>query len=73
MDDKKIKSLRIYFRWPLFLLPVLLGLAVAGLFVDYRVAAAIGIAAVVYLLSAESVTGVVLPVDAGQHLLPPAG
>ena len=26
-------------------------------------------AAVVYLLSAESVTGVVLPVDAGQHLL----
>lgn len=30
-------------------------------------------AAVVYLLSAESVTGVVLPVDAGQHLLPPAG
>ena len=69
MDDKKIKSLRIYFRWPLFLLPVLLGLAVAGLFVDYRVAAAIGIAAVVYLLSAESVTGVVIPVDAGQHLL----
>ena len=51
MDDKKIKSLRIYFRWPLFLLPVLLGLAVAGLFVDYRVAAAIGIAAVVYLLA----------------------
>ena len=26
-------------------------------------------AAVVYLLSAESVTGVILPVDAGQHLL----
>ena len=30
-------------------------------------------AAVAYLLSAESVTGVVLPVDSGQHLLQPVG
>ena len=50
MEDKKTNSLKIYFRWPVFLVPVLLVLAVAGAFLDLRVGIALLGATVLYLL-----------------------
>ena len=51
MDEKKTNSMRIYFRWPVFLLIILVLLAGAGFFVDLKVGIALSGAAVIYLLA----------------------
>ena len=51
MEDKKTNSLRIYFRWPVFLLIVLAALSAAGYFMNAWVGAALTVASAIYLVS----------------------
>ncbi len=51
MGEKKTNSMRIYYRWPVFLLIVLAALSLIGFFSDFRVGLSIAAAAVVYLIA----------------------
>ena len=51
MDEKKTNSLRLYFRWPVFLLIVLALLAAGGFFIEIRVGMALTLAAALYLIA----------------------
>ena len=51
MGEKKTNSMRIYYRWPVFLLIVLAALSLIGFFSDFRVGLSIAAAGVVYLIA----------------------